>query len=119
VLRRAARTCSGLSAAGGAARRARRRAGQVPPGCLPVLAAIRPAGGLAGAALGPVDARAGAAAAAASTTRWPRCGRRGRGIVTAPIHKEALAAAGVPFPGHTEMLQALAAAPAARCRRCA
>jgi 4-hydroxythreonine-4-phosphate dehydrogenase len=30
------------------------------------------------------------------------------GIVTAPIHKEALAAAGVPFPGHTEMLQALA-----------
>jgi 4-hydroxythreonine-4-phosphate dehydrogenase len=32
-------------------------------------------------------------------------------IVTAPIHKEALAAAGVPYPGHTEMLQALAAAP--------
>ena len=32
-------------------------------------------------------------------------------IVTAPIHKEALAAAGVGFPGHTEMLQALAAAP--------
>jgi len=29
-------------------------------------------------------------------------------IVTAPIHKEALAAAGVPFPGHTEMLQDLA-----------
>ncbi|HZT56076.1 MAG TPA: 4-hydroxythreonine-4-phosphate dehydrogenase PdxA, partial [Burkholderiaceae bacterium] len=30
-------------------------------------------------------------------------------IVTAPIHKEALAAAGVEYPGHTEMLQALAA----------
>jgi 4-hydroxythreonine-4-phosphate dehydrogenase len=30
-------------------------------------------------------------------------------MVTAPIHKEALAAAGVPYPGHTEMLQALAA----------
>ena len=30
-------------------------------------------------------------------------------IVTAPIHKEALAAAGIDFPGHTEMLQALAA----------
>ena len=30
------------------------------------------------------------------------------GIVTAPLHKEALAAAGVDFPGHTEMLQALA-----------
>ena len=28
------------------------------------------------------------------------------GIVTAPIHKEALGAAGVPFPGHTEMLDA-------------
>ena len=28
------------------------------------------------------------------------------GIVTAPIHKEALSAAGVPFPGHTEMLDA-------------
>src|SRR5690606_6061466 len=31
------------------------------------------------------------------------------GIVTAPIHKEALAAADIPFPGHTELLQALAA----------
>ena len=31
-------------------------------------------------------------------------------LVTAPLHKEALFAAGVPFPGHTEMLQALAAA---------
>jgi len=30
-------------------------------------------------------------------------------IVTAPLHKEALALAGVKFPGHTEMLQALAA----------
>jgi len=29
-------------------------------------------------------------------------------VVTAPIHKEALAAAGVHFPGHTEMLQAAA-----------
>ena len=29
-------------------------------------------------------------------------------LVTAPIHKEALAAAGVGFPGHTELLQALA-----------
>jgi 4-hydroxythreonine-4-phosphate dehydrogenase len=31
-----------------------------------------------------------------------------RAIVTAPIHKQALAAAGSSFPGHTEMLQALA-----------
>ena len=29
-------------------------------------------------------------------------------IVTAPVHKEALAAAGVPYPGHTELLQAAA-----------
>lgn len=33
-----------------------------------------------------------------------------RAVVTAPIHKEALAAAGVSHPGHTEFLQALAAA---------
>jgi 4-hydroxythreonine-4-phosphate dehydrogenase len=33
------------------------------------------------------------------------------GIVTAPIDKAALAAAGYGFPGHTEMLQALAKAP--------
>jgi 4-hydroxythreonine-4-phosphate dehydrogenase len=33
----------------------------------------------------------------------------GQAVVTAPIHKEALAAAGIGFPGHTEFLQALAA----------
>ncbi len=32
-----------------------------------------------------------------------------RALVTAPLHKEALAQAGVPYPGHTEMLQALCA----------
>jgi len=31
-------------------------------------------------------------------------------VVTAPLHKKALAMAGVDFPGHTELLQALAAA---------
>jgi 4-hydroxythreonine-4-phosphate dehydrogenase len=31
-------------------------------------------------------------------------------VVTAPLHKEALAAAGVAYPGHTELLQAEAAA---------
>jgi 4-hydroxythreonine-4-phosphate dehydrogenase len=35
-------------------------------------------------------------------------------LVTAPLHKEALAAAGVPYPGHTELLQAEAAAFLAR-----
>jgi 4-hydroxythreonine-4-phosphate dehydrogenase len=50
--------------------------------------------------------------AAADCIRWAAqaalCGDV-RAIVTAPIHKEALAAAGEPYPGHTEMLQALAA----------
>jgi 4-hydroxythreonine-4-phosphate dehydrogenase len=32
-------------------------------------------------------------------------------MVTAPLHKEALAAAGIGHPGHTEMLQALATPP--------
>lgn len=32
------------------------------------------------------------------------------GLVTAPIHKEALSAAGIPFPGHTEMLAAVGGA---------
>jgi 4-hydroxythreonine-4-phosphate dehydrogenase len=31
-------------------------------------------------------------------------------LITAPLHKEALFAAGIPFPGHTELLQACAAA---------
>ena len=35
-------------------------------------------------------------------------------IVTAPLHKEALQAAGVNFPGHTEMLQALCGNPPVR-----
>jgi 4-hydroxythreonine-4-phosphate dehydrogenase len=35
------------------------------------------------------------------------------GMVTAPLHKEALAAAGIGYPGHTEMLQALATPPGA------
>lgn len=34
---------------------------------------------------------------------------RTAGIITAPVHKEALAAAGVPYPGHTEMLADLGA----------
>jgi 4-hydroxythreonine-4-phosphate dehydrogenase len=58
---------------------------------------------------GCVDARAGAAAAACivAATREVLAGRA-RAVVTAPIHKEALAAAGVGVPGHTELLQSLA-----------
>jgi 4-hydroxythreonine-4-phosphate dehydrogenase len=61
-------------------------------------------------AWGVISAVAGRAAADCITwaTREALVGRAA-GVVTAPIHKEALAAAGVPFPGHTEMLQALAA----------
>ena len=85
---------------------------QVPPGCLPVL---QPAGlpaGLAVLPMGHIDARNGAAAARCieDAVRWVQAGE-GSAIVTAPIHKEALAAAGVPYPGHTEMLQMLAATP--------
>jgi 4-hydroxythreonine-4-phosphate dehydrogenase len=84
----------------------------VPPGCLPVLQPPGLPEGLETLPLGAVDARAGAAAARCieHAVRLVAAGE-GRGIVTAPIHKEALAAAGVPFPGHTEMLQALAAVP--------
>ncbi|MDO8419392.1 MAG: 4-hydroxythreonine-4-phosphate dehydrogenase PdxA [Rubrivivax sp.] len=84
--------------------------GAVPPGCLPVLAPPGLPAGLAGLPWGRIDARCGAAAArciehAVALVR----GAEAAAIVTAPIHKEALAAAGVPYPGHTEMLQALAA----------
>ncbi|MEJ6001039.1 4-hydroxythreonine-4-phosphate dehydrogenase PdxA [Paucibacter soli] len=81
-----------------------------PPGALPVW---QPPGlpvGLLDCAVGRVDARAGAAAALCITSavRAIQSGQ-GRALVTAPIHKEALHAAGSPYPGHTEMLQALAA----------
>jgi 4-hydroxythreonine-4-phosphate dehydrogenase len=55
--------------------------------------------------LGVVDARAGQAAYQYITTAIDLA-LEGRiaGIVTAPIHKEAFKAAGVPYPGHTEIL---------------
>ena len=84
-----------------------------PPGCLVVWSPPglrnQPADALAQLPMGRIDARAGAAAA--------RCIEAGaqlaltqqiRALVTAPIHKEALSAAGVGYPGHTEMLQAAA-----------
>jgi len=86
----------------------------VPPGCLPV---IEPAGLPAGLAMlpwGEVNASAGAAAARCIEAAVALVQRgEGAAIVTAPIHKEALAAAGLPWPGHTEMLQALATPPGA------
>jgi 4-hydroxythreonine-4-phosphate dehydrogenase len=65
---------------------------------------------LVSAPLGEVDARAGRAAATCieQAVALVQSGKAAA-IVTAPIHKAALAAAGVSYPGHTEMLQALAA----------
>jgi 4-hydroxythreonine-4-phosphate dehydrogenase len=80
---------------------------QVAAPAIPVL----PTGAAAGLpVIGRVDAAAGRMAADA--VRWAAraalCGEIA-GVVTAPLHKESLAAAGEPFPGHTELLQAEAA----------
>ncbi|MCA6216903.1 4-hydroxythreonine-4-phosphate dehydrogenase PdxA [Ideonella sp. B7] len=81
-----------------------------PPGALPVWQPPGLPAGLAQLPWGQIDARAGAAAAACITAAagLARAGQVAA-LVTAPLHKEALGAAGVPFPGHTEMLQALCA----------
>ncbi|MGZ5238919.1 MAG: 4-hydroxythreonine-4-phosphate dehydrogenase PdxA [Caldimonas sp.] len=83
---------------------------RVPSDCIAVLQVEGLPTDLLDAPLGRVDARAGAAAAA-SIERAVQLAQAGEAaaIVTAPIHKEALAAAGIAYPGHTEMLQALAA----------
>jgi 4-hydroxythreonine-4-phosphate dehydrogenase len=108
VMRHAARVVGGLLPV--ARIDAPAQFGDVPPDCVPVLQVEGLPADLMAAPVGRVDARAGRAAALAieRAVRLVRDGQAG-GIVTAPIHKEALAAAGVPFPGHTEMLQALAA----------
>lgn len=80
----------------------------VPMRCIPVLQ-VTPDADLVD--LGRVSAVAGAAAA--DCVVWAaRAALRQEiaAIVTAPLHKEALAAAGVPYPGHTELLQAESAA---------
>ena len=81
---------------------------QMPPRCLPVLQLP----GLPGPQpWGRVSAAAGRAAA--DCVLWAaRAALRGEvaALVTAPLHKEALAAAGIHYPGHTELLQAEAAA---------
>lgn len=83
---------------------------RVPPRCLPVLQVVPVAPVLP---WGQVDARAGQLAGEA--VLWAtRAALRGEvaAVVTAPLHKEALHAAGAPYnqyPGHTELLQAEAA----------
>ena len=60
--------------------------------------------------IGEVSAAAGKMAADA--VRFAACealAGRARAVVTAPLHKKALSLAGIDFPGHTEMLQAVAA----------
>lgn len=82
---------------------------RVPPHCLPVWQPQGLPADLVDVPLGRVDARAGAAAALCieAAVGLIQAGQA-RALVTAPIHKEALHAAGSPYPGHTEMLQALA-----------
>jgi 4-hydroxythreonine-4-phosphate dehydrogenase len=81
---------------------------KVPPRCVPLLQVVPRE---APPPLGQVSAAAGRIAANCVT--WgARAALRGEvaAMVTAPLNKEALAAAGVNYPGHTELLQAEAAA---------
>jgi 4-hydroxythreonine-4-phosphate dehydrogenase len=80
----------------------------VPPGCMAVVQACKVSQPVE---IGRISAHAGRAAA--DCIEWAAEAAlqgRARAVVTAPIHKEALAAAGVEHPGHTELLQALSAA---------
>jgi len=74
---------------------------------VPVLQTGTPAKSLA---LGQVSETAGrlAASAVASAAKAALLGQVAA-VVTAPLHKKALSLAGIDHPGHTEMLQALAA----------
>ena len=84
------------------------QAAGIPPRCIPLLQVV------AAQALPPIaQLSAAAGRIAADCVTWAaRAALRGEiaALVTAPLHKEALAAAGVRFPGHTELLQAEAAA---------
>lgn len=84
------------------------QAWDVPPRCVPVLQVVEAPDELE---IGRVSAAAGRVAGDAVV--WAaRAALRAEiaALVTAPLHKEALAAAGFPYPGHTELLQAEAAA---------
>lgn len=82
----------------------------VPARCVPVLP-VRGLPALIDLPVGRVAAAAGAAAAACIRAAVADVQRgAAAALVTAPIHKEALAAAGEPYPGHTELLQAESAA---------
>lgn len=79
----------------------------LPPRCVPVWPVVSLSAPLP---WGQVSAQAGRAAADAIARAAQTALQGGvQAVVTAPIHKEALAAAGIAHPGHTEYLQALAA----------
>ena len=81
---------------------------QAPPGSIPVW--VPPGLGRALPDWGQACATGGRAAAACVREAARLClVGQAKALVTAPIHKAGLAAAGELFPGHTEMLQALAA----------
>lgn len=86
-----------------------------PPGAMAVWQPPGMPGHLIERAPGQVHADCGRAAAACieAAARLALDGHVSA-LVTAPIHKEALAAAGVCYPGHTEMLQAIAGGPPVR-----
>jgi 4-hydroxythreonine-4-phosphate dehydrogenase len=86
------------------------QARDLPAGCIALWQPASLPGGLAALPMGAVHADAGRAAMRCieAATELVRT-RRADALVTAPVHKQALAAAGSPYPGHTEMLQALAA----------
>jgi 4-hydroxythreonine-4-phosphate dehydrogenase len=80
-----------------------------PGGSLPVWSPLASGAELSQLPWGQVDARAGRAAADCVTAAARALlDGQGSALVTAPLNKAALAAAGVHFPGHTEMLQSVA-----------
>jgi 4-hydroxythreonine-4-phosphate dehydrogenase len=86
---------------------------QLPRGVLPLI----PTGEIVGSwAMGRVSAAGGLSAAQCVQAAADACLQgHAAGMVTAPMHKESLLAAGVPwskYPGHTELLQERAAAAA-------
>lgn len=80
-----------------------------PKGCIPLWSPPELEPGLLSLPVGQVHAAAGRAAAQCirSAARLVQDGQCSA-LVTAPIHKEALAAAQEPYPGHTELLQEVA-----------
>mgnify|MGYP001599282978 CR=1 FL=1 len=81
---------------------------RVPDGCMAVMQVPGLPMGLVDLPVGQVHAHAGAAAAACVELGANLCLQGDAvALVTAPLNKAAMSAAGIRYPGHTEMLQAL------------